>query len=303
MSKVIQRESQKVNPLDDMKPWINPSEHIRVRTSLIKSYMNDPAACLFRYFKGLVVQPKGYSLMGTCTHLAAEHGNRYKLKTGKESKVSVLQDVFFESWSKRKKYASFAEDEDPKDMEREGVKKIVPIYHEKIYKVIEPAYVEEPFEIEVPELNATITGTMDLVETDHMIRDLKTKKRTPRWDEVIKSFQGKSYLAGYKTRFKKDPAGFMLDCIVRKKDPEVITTRPVKYKPFQHLEFLHTAKIVIRNIRLGIFFPKRDGNFFCNTKFCGYYDICHKGEWMKLPPFTKIYGGNDAISNEEHDDD
>lgn len=277
--------------------WIPMSEPLRIRTSLLRSYMNDPAACYFRYFKGLVVQPKSYTTMGSCTHEAAEHGNRTKLKKGKDEKLSVLQDVFHESWKARSKNTQFTKDEDPNELETEGVKRVVPLYHERIHKKIEPLHVEEPFEIPVPELNAVITGTMDLVEEDHLIRDLKTKQRTPRWDEAIKSFQGKSYLAGYKAKFKKDPAGFMLDCIVRKKEPEVISTKPVKYDPIRTDEFMETSKRIIMNIRRGIFFPRREGNFFCSKDHCGFYDICHKGSWMKMTPFTRVYGENTPVDD------
>lgn len=285
----------------ERKPWIPDSEHLYLRTSLIRSYLNDPAACLFRYFKGLVVKPKGYTTLGTCTHLAAEHVNKYKLEKGKDSKLSVMQDIFYESWKERKKNTVFQEDEDPKLIEKEGINRVVPLYYERVHKKIEPLYIEEPFEIHFPDLNATVTGTMDLVERDHLIRDLKTKKRAPRWDEAIKSFQGRSYMAGYKVKFKKDPSGFLLDCIVRKNGAEYIPTKPVKYSDLRTEEYMHTCRRVIMNIRAGIFYPKRDGNHFCSQKWCGFYEICHKGQWMKLPPFTRVYGSNQAAEEESED--
>lgn len=293
----------KAEDLSQTPLWIPMSEHLVIRTSLLRSYMNDPAACLFRYFKGLVVQPKSYTTMGRCTHEAAEHGNRAKLKKGKDEKLSVLQDVFNERWKEQVKQTVFAEDEDPEEIHSEGIKKIVPAFHQEIYKKLEPLYVEEPFELEIPELNATVTGTIDLVEKDHMIRDLKTKKRTPRWDEAIKSFQGRSYMIGYKTKFKKEPSGFMLDCIIRKKEPEVISTKPVKYTQLRTDEYLETTKAIIRNLRMGIFFPKREGNFFCSEKFCGFHEICHKGSWMQRIPFTRIYGSNQAVDDGGGEDD
>ena len=272
-------------------PWISPEEPLTLRTSLVKTYLRCPAQCLFRYFKGLVVLPRSVITMGICTHEAAEHANKYKRDKGKEEKVSVLQDVFHESWKDKSKHTEFDPDEDPNELEGEGVKKIIPTYHEKIYKKVEPLHVEERFEIQIdPYL--TVTGAIDLVETDHMIRDLKTKGRAPAWDEPAKSFQGKSYLSGYFSKFKKEPEGFVLDCLIRKKEPEVISTRPVPYSTGGHKEFMATCQMVAQSIRWGHFFPKREGNFFCNKKHCGYWDICKKGQWANLTPYTKVFNAN-----------
>jgi hypothetical protein len=61
---------------------------------------------------------------------------------------------------------------------------------------------------------------------------------------------------------------------------------------------METVKMIIRNIRAGIFYPKREGNFFCSKEFCGFHEICYKGAWMNLPPFTKVYGSNNAAEEE-----
>lgn len=277
--------------------WISPEEFLSLRTSLVKTYLRCPAQCLFRYFKGLVVLPKSFITMGTCTHVTAEHANKYKKAKGKEEKVSTLQDVFHESWKEKSKNTQFTKEEKPADLEHEGVKKLIPTYHEKIYKRVEPLYVEESFKLDIDD-HLRITGTLDLVETDNMIRDLKTKGRSPQWDEAIKSFQGKSYRSGFKAKFGKAPEGFILDCLVRTQEPKVVTTKPVAYKDSDHLEFIETCKQVASCIRQGIFYPKREGNYFCSPTSCGYWGICTKGEWRKLVPYTQIYGGNQAKEEE-----
>lgn len=278
--------------------WVPEGEVLTLRTSLLKTYLKCPAQAYFRYFKGLIVLPRSYTTMGTCTHLAAEHANKYKREKGKEAKLSVLQDVFHESWKEKAKATQFTKDEDPNDFDKEGVKKLIPTYHEKIHKRIEPLYVEEPFQIQI-DSTLIVTGTIDLVETDNMIRDLKTKQRAPKWDEALKSFQGRSYRAGYKTKFKKEPEGFILDCLIRNREPEVITTKPVPYTDKDYQEFLVTVKQIATCIRLGIFYPQRENNYFCSPNSCGYWALCQRGEWRTILPYTQVHNRNQSSKQKE----
>jgi len=274
--------------------YVPEREVLYLRTSLLKTYLRCPAQCLFRYFKGLVVLPRSFATLGSSTHKTAEYANQYKVRKGRDTKLSVLQDVFYEDFKDRKKKTWWLKSEDPNDFEKEGIKQIIPAYHEGIAKVVEPLYVEESFKIEFPEKKVVTTGTLDLVETNRMIRDLKTKKRKPQWDEAIKSFQGKSYRAGFREKFKKEPKGFVLDCIVRQKKAAVITTKPVKFTTKDDEEFRSVVGMIVDNIRQGIFYPRREGNYFCSPNSCGFWGICVKGAWRNPGVFTKVFGSNEA---------
>lgn len=274
--------------------YISEHEPLSFRTSLIKSYLKCPALCYFRYFKGLVIPPKSYATMGSCTHETAEYTNRYKVKRGKEPKLTVLQDVFYESFKTRKKHTQWLKKEDPKAFEREGIKLIVPAYYHKIAKKVEPKYVEKSFEVEFPKIKLKVTGTIDLIEENNLIRDLKTKSRTPNWMEAMKSFQGKSYKYGFKIKFGKEPKGFMLDFLIRKGVPEVFSSEVVKPSSRDDLEFESICTRVAQGIRKGMFYPHREGNYFCSPTACGFWRMCSAGDWRKLSTFTGIYGRNDG---------
>jgi hypothetical protein len=237
--------------------------------------------------------------MGSCTHEVAEYSNQHKLQRGKTPKLSVLQDVFHEKFKWRRHQTTWLQTEKPNKFEIEGTQGIVPVYREKIGVVVEPKYVEEQFQLELPDFNVTITGTLDLVEQDDLIRDLKTKSRSPNWMEAIKSFQGKSYRAGYEAKFKQKPRGFILDYIVRKKIPEVSSSKLVKTTDIDTKEFLGIAKDVTIGIRKGCFSPRREGNYFCSPNTCGFWNICIKGAWRNPTPFTKVFGANQEEKNEK----
>lgn len=292
------KTKMRTNKTGLISSYVPDGEVLVLRTSLIKTYLRCPAQCLYRYFKGLVVLPRSFITMGSCTHVAAEHGNKYKVAKKKDVKLSVLQDVFHESFKEKRKTTWWAKDEKPDLFEQEGVKKIVPTFHEEVYKVVKPALVEDPFKLELPEVNAIITGTLDLVEENHMIRDLKIKGRKPNWMEAIKSFQGKSYRSGYKQKYGKKPRGFMLDCIIRTKEPGYFPTKPVPYTDTEDAEFRAICIQVVKAIRAGIFYCNRDNNYFCSPNSCGFWPMCSKGAWKDPGVFTKVYGANQG--EEEH---
>lgn len=280
-------------------PYVPVGEVLFLRTSLIKTYLRCPAQCFFRYFKGLVMLPRSYATFGTCTHKTAEYTNAYKKKRKKEPKLSVMQDVFHEEFKVRRKKTWWTKEEKPEKIELEGTKKVVPIYREKIAKKVKPKLVEHPFRLELPKVKAVLTGTIDLVEEDNLIRDLKTKSRIPNWTEVLKSFQGKSYITGHWKALGTKPKGFGLDCIVRTKEPKVVPCKPVKATTEIVNECIDTTTRIVESIRRGEFYPRREGNMFCSPTSCGFWSICTKGQWRNLGVFEKVFGSNEAEEENE----
>lgn len=274
--------------------WMIPRETpLVLRTSFLKMYLRCPAQAMFRYFKGLVMLPRSYTTFGTCLHKSAEHQNLYKKTSGKVIKLSVAQDIFNEEFKERRKSTQWDKDEDANKILEEGVKKCVPLYHGKA-KEFEPIHVEEQVILNIPEANVTITGTLDLATKGDLIRDLKTKSRSPNWLDPIKSLQKTFYSIGYKEKFKKAPKGFVLDTVVRKKDPEFLTSEMQLVKPGEEEQFKQMVIRITQCVRMGMFFPKKEGNMFCSPNLCGYWKICHAGAWMKVPEGGQTFMGNTA---------
>lgn len=273
--------------------WFIPlTKELVLRTSLIKMFMRCPAQALFRYFKGLIVPPNGNMMFGSCGHKVAEYQNRYKLKKGRDAKLSVLQDVFHEEFKWRRKNTRWLKKDEPNELETFGIHEVIPEYYHGIGKKTEPLYVEEPFQMKFPELNLIITGTMDCVEEDLLIKDLKFKGRAPKWDEGMKSTQGKMYQLGFKSKFKRSSAGFLLEGVVKKNNPECFRLQPSKMKLHEEEAFKEVIKRIAMQIRMGLFYPRRENNYFCSSKGCGYWGICSKGGWMKLPKEVKVFNQN-----------
>lgn len=277
---------------------IPPEKHIVLRTSFIKMFLRCPAQAKFRYFKGLVSLPKSYTTIGTCTHKSAEHQNRYKMKKGKNSKISTLQDVFNEEWKVRAKGTDWDKWERPDKLKTHCIKKVLPVYHEKLGKKVEPILVEEPFSVEIPEVNASVTGTLDLVVLGDVIRDLKTKGRIPPALDTLKSFQGVSYWLGYEAKFRKEPKGFILDFLVRGSNPKHEASGTRSVKTVEIFEYYNLVKTIVLQIRRGMFYPQRENNYLCSPKMCGYWDICTKGAWMENSWDGRMYMGNDGAESQ-----
>ena len=278
--------------------YIPDSEVLVLRTSLIKAFMKCPAACYFRYFKGLVVPQRSGNFMGSCLHKTAEYANKYKRDKKSDVKLSVLKDIFVEEFRSKQNQVRFLKKEKPEKLEKEGVDKLVPVYYSEIALKVHPKYVEESFSFHVTEENLIVTGTIDLAEEDDMIRDLKVVSRVPSWATAMKSFQGKSYRLGYKSKFKTEPVGFMLDFVIRKKDPIVSSSKPIKPMDKDDLEFRAIVIRIAKCIRQGLFYPHREGNPFCSPNACSYWVVCSVGEWRKLTPFVQVYGMNEGSVEE-----
>lgn len=277
---------------------IPPEKHIVLRTSYLKMWLRCPAQAMFRYHKGIVTPNKSYTTFGTCMHSSAEHQNKYKLKKGRDSKLSVLQDVFNETWKEKAKNTHFTKEEDQDEIKQFGIKKCLPVYYHQLATKLEPTHVEEPFSIEFPEVNATITGTIDLVVKGNIIRDLKNVSKMKNWLEVIKSMQAVSYTLGYESTFGKQPKGFVLDFLLKKKEqPELKHSDLRQVQPHETQEFVQLVYKIVTMIRRGFFFPKRENNHLCSPAMCGYWHICTKGAWMESPQNHRLFMGNDGAES------
>lgn len=271
--------------------FVPPEEHLVLRTSFFKMFLRCPAQAKFRYFDGKIMPPGGAATFGTCVHKSAEHQNRYKLKKGRDIKLSVVQDVFNEEFKLLRKHTKWTQKDNVNKILTHGVDKCVPVYHERA-KRFEPLFIEEPIKIVIPEANCTVTGTIDLVEGRNLIRDLKTRGKAPNWLDPIKSLQKVTYTWGFKERFKKNPKGFVLDSLVRKATPEFITSDLMLVDDTDIEKCKQMIIRIVHQVRLGNFYPREEGNMLCSPHMCGYWDICHKGKWMQLPKHGKTFMGN-----------
>ena len=278
----------------DSSRYIPDSEVLYLRTSLLKAYLRCPAQCFFRYFKGLVILPRSYLMMGSCFHKTVEHHYKYKKQKGKNEKLSTLQDIFHEEFKASRPRTQWLKSEKPDDFDTEGTKLIVPTYYKERAVKLEPKYVEEGFKLFIPEVNAYVTGTLDLILTDDSIRDHKTRSRRPNWMDAMKSFQGLSYTAGHVEKFGEFPKDFKLDYILRgKHSTEIELSKPVKHTKSDIEGFKILVARVVRSMRRGEFYPHCEGNFLCSPNMCGFWYICQKkGQWKDLGVFTQVFGKN-----------
>jgi hypothetical protein len=231
--------------------------------------------------------------MGSCFHKTAEHHFLVKKTKGKNEKLSTLQDIFHESFKEKKKNTQWLKNEKPSDFEHEGIHLMLPAYYRERATKLDPKYVEEKFSLVLPKANARLTGTLDLILMDDEIRDHKTRQRRPDWLEAQKSIQGVSYTAGFVDKFGDWPKGFKLDFILRHKTyTEIEASKLVQHKKADIEAFKQTVEQIIQSIRLGLFYPKCEGNYLCSPNMCGYWAICHKGEWRRTGVFTKVFNSN-----------
>jgi hypothetical protein len=125
-------------------------------------------------------------------------------------------------------------------------------------------------------LEYPLQGTLDLVETDGRLCDIKSAAKSYNQAAGDVSLQITQYNVMFFLTFGYWPPESSLIILVDLKAPkvqEVKTTRgPSCLEPYKE-----RVRLAIRQIKSGIFLPTNPDNWWCSEKWCGYYQLCPFG--------------------------
>lgn len=144
-------------------------------------------------------------------------------------------------------------------------------------------------------------GEQDIVESTEnslVIRDVKTSKKSPSEDVADKSNQLTAYAIASQVLDGKLPDSLKLDYLIDLKRGTKTMTVTTKRDEQQAMSYLNRIVNGIAAIRSGIFVPAPDVAWYCDQRYCGYYQICphvRRAE-MSVPKFIQI---KEANLNEE----
>ena len=120
-------------------------------------------------------------------------------------------------------------------------------------------------------------GEQDIVEkseTELVIRDTKTSKKSPNAEAANESNQLSAYALASQVLDGKLPDKMKLDYLIDlKKETKTMTletTRDAEYTQ----AYLNRLVNGIASIRSGVFVPAPDQAWWCAQKWCAYYNIC-----------------------------
>ena len=231
----------------------------------------------FRYVDDMV-SPPGISLVeGSTIHKALEVGLREKMDTGKAGPVSVMKDVWTDTWKeKRKEVEDWGEDGEDKSrviIEKRGLW-LLDMYHKTKMPTINPVEVEKRFWTSVGENNIPVLGYIDLIDQDNLdpiggraVVDHKVVKSAKSQGDADNDPQLTLYAKVSNTNHVR------FDCLCKTKTPKIVSVKSTR----SNKEYLWLTKIfdkVAKAINAGIFLPADPTGWSCSAKWCGYYNMC-----------------------------
>ena len=236
----------------------------------IKSYLKCPLSYKFRYLDHLKVPPLSAMTLGKSVHSALETNYSQKIKTREDLPTEQVKDVFSDRWEAAVKETVFDKDEKPGEVKDEGIG-LVDVYHSRISPTIQPKVVEKAFELSFQNVDYTLKGYIDLVDSRDCIIDHKTTKRSMTEENAATDLQLTCYALAYRNVLGREERALRFDVMVRNKKPKIqqLTTTRTK----EDIErFLKVLGYVSKAIQSGIFYPNE--NFMCGT--CGYRGLCRR---------------------------
>ena len=262
----------------------------KISFSKINTYLKCPLRYYFRYIENLIIPPQGFVILGKATHKGLEYNYKEKAKHKKEPHIKKVLEYYDWGWEEAKKENEEwgIEWEEPEWKIKDDGVKLVSGYYENVSPAVIPKSendVEKEFLITFTDFPC-ITGFIDLITHQDEILDHKVAKRKPTTDEISFDIQGLIYQVAFYYEYKKLPAGFFYDLLLKYKEPKfeklqgedirgrVKISRNKKQSKIKWLEkVLQRAVMGIKN---NIFFPVVNP---INCSWCGYKDRCREGKW------------------------
>jgi CRISPR/Cas system-associated exonuclease Cas4 (RecB family) len=250
---------------------------IKLSVSRITAYNTCSAKFAFQYIEQIKCPSRSPLLFGSSFHVSEAENYRQKIKTEQDLSVSDVCDIFSTQFEEGSHDVMWQPDEDKGEIKDSGYS-LIGKYHEIVTPNIQPAFVEQEFELKLKGADITFTGIMDLVTKDKKLRELKTKSRKPSAVEDNHKLQVTTYTAGYIVTNKEKPSEIWLDYAVHTKTPQIISY-PVTVTDSDIRYLLSLIGAVKNGIEKGIAIPNRS-SMMCSRKYCSY---CYECE--------NVYGG------------
>lgn len=225
----------------------------------------------YAYVANIKRPPNVKQAIGLASHGAVEYNMRQKVTSTMDAPLDEVLDAFSDSWDGMGPDIEGDEDLDPEKGKDNGIK-IVRKHHAEVAPAIQPLYVEEEVHFDINGI--PYSGTVDLVDSKHRVRDLKTTGRTPP--------KGRSHLlqmTGYAIGFRQATglieAEVMLDYFIyyKKNLPKYLPIASGGPVEDRHIgTFAKIVTDVHDQIMAGRFLPNGIEGTACS--WCGYRDIC-----------------------------
>ena len=241
---------------------------MRLNNSQVQSLLRCGTQYEFRYIRNIGMVPSFEMARGTFVHKAREKNLQQKIKSKHDLDVIVLLD---ES-EKLIKSTEYKPSSDRLVMDK-VVETGIRTDYDHFQRQTQPLEVESTIHVQPRGYDFELFGTLDLIDSDETIRDLKTRSRAVGDDFAHGSHQlTLYYLLAYAKGYK--PKSAEVDLLVFNKykvTPARLATSRCRDDITALMDRLQIAS---ETIRKGRFLPAPEGSWYCSAKYCEYYFIC-----------------------------
>lgn len=234
-----------------------------------------------RYLLGEIMPPSGAMVLGSCGHKAEEKNFKQKIESKSDIPLEEVKEEFSSVWEEKKYEIEWKkEDLDGKSVkqveasEKDRGISLVDVFHREQAPAIQPAFVEEKFEVKFEGGYPKLIGFLDNITDEELILDYKFSKKSPIKDDILNDSQITAYDFGYRAKFGKKPKGMKKIWSVSTKTPKTVMQTTVPREDAQIQRFMLRLEKAMEAIEKEIFLPAAPGSWACSPKWCGYYSSC-----------------------------
>ena len=150
------------------------------------------------------------------------------------------------------------------------------LHHRQLAPVLAPRHIERPFIVELNGYPVDLAGTLDLQEQDGTVRDLKTRAASPPAGLADSSLDLSCYGLAAQALDGTPPASLAMDFLVKTKTPKLVTQTTTRGEG-AYRAFLLRVAAISKAIDSGSFPPGSPDEWWCSSRWCGYFGICPHG--------------------------
>lgn len=238
-----------------------------------------------RYGLGEIIPPSVAAARGTGVHKGNRVNLEHKLIKGNDLALDAVKDAtrdgYVQAFERSGGEVFMSKEDRPakKRLLNEGLNdalRCIELYHTEVAPEIQPVGIEEPFTVDVG-LVLPLAGQMDYF-TKPKIGDLKTTSKKWADGQIRQETQPIFYSLVHELLRKVRPE-FVYHILIARRGQTGPTSAELQEQSIIPTENDYRAlfarlKVFLRMVETGTFLPANPGAWWCDEKWCGYWETC-----------------------------
>jgi len=234
-----------------------------------------------RYVNKEVLAPSGSMVRGRACHKTEEKNFKMKIDSHIDIPLEEAKDIFSDQWEQGKYQIVWTQEELGDDSPKKAEAKykdtgigLISVYHTELAPGVRPLKVEEKFVVKFEGGYPNLEGIIDRIDIDFVVTDMKFQAKSPTADDIAKDIQMTAYDLGFRQTFGKKPTKLKKEYSIATKVPKTMIQEADPREDETLNRFLYRLEKAMEVIQKGVFQPAPIGAWWCNPKYCGYFQSC-----------------------------